>query len=196
MECKNTLSPLKLDYKIINKFMKVAILSDIHENLHNMRIALNSVKDKGIKDMFFLGDYINPGLTKEFFGFCKENGIVLKSIFGNNEGDKARIMQFAMQNGVDQSPYFFAEYEIDNKKVYITHYPEIAIPVSRSGMYSAVFYGHDHEHHIEKLDNGCLLANPGELSAHKTGRATYLIWNTETNDVETIEIENPYNPNL
>jgi putative phosphoesterase len=175
--------------------MKVAILSDIHENLHNMRIALNEVKSRNIKDMLFLGDYINPGLTKEFFEFCKNNGIKLKSIFGNNEGDKAKIMMFAMQNGVDQSPYFFAEYEFENKKVYITHYPEIAIPVSRSNMYDAVFYGHNHEYKVEKLDNGCLLANPGELSAHKTGRATYLIWDTEINGVETIEIDNPYNPN-
>ena len=55
------------------------------------------------------------------------------------------------------------------------------------------FHGHNHELRQEKLENGCLLANPGELAAFATGMATFMIWDTETNDVEVIKIENPIN---
>jgi predicted phosphodiesterase len=36
----------------------------------------------------------------------------------------------------------------------------------------------------------CVVVNPGEISASKTGKATYVIYDTESNEVEFFEVEN------
>jgi len=36
----------------------------------------------------------------------------------------------------------------------------------------------------------CLVLNPGEIGAYKTGKAHFAIYDTKTNDAEVIEVEN------
>lgn len=61
--------------------------------------------------------------------------------------------------------------------------------MAKSGEYDAVFYGHNHLKNKEKIGN-CLVVNPGEIGAYKTGIATFAVYDTEMNDADIIEIEN------
>ena len=79
--------------------------------------------------------------------------------------------------------------EIDNRKIFITHYPELAEPMAKSGEFDAVFYGHNHDKKMEKVNN-CLVLNPGEISAHKTGVASFAIYDSDKNTAEIIKLEN------
>jgi predicted phosphodiesterase len=78
--------------------------------------------------------------------------------------------------------------EIDGRKIFLTHYPMLAKPMAKSGDFDAVFCGHNHTFHKEKVNN-CLLVNPGEISAHKSGKATFAIYDTTTNKAEIIELQ-------
>lgn len=174
--------------------MKIAIISDIHENFHNLNLALEVIKSRGVKRIIGLGDYINPGLCKMLFTFVKENNMQMDAVFGNNDGDKALTMKFAIENGINLATGEYMQLEIENRKVFLTHYPDIGHAIDRA-RFDAVFYGHDHQLFIEEASEGKgLLANPGELSAHLTNTATFLMWDTESNSVETITLENIYNP--
>jgi len=59
--------------------------------------------------------------------------------------------------------------------------------MAKSGDYDAVFYGHNHIKNKERIAD-CLVLNPGEISAHKTGEATFAIYDTKTNDAEIFSL--------
>ena len=44
--------------------MRVAIISDIHENFHNLIIALKEIEKEECEQIIFLGDFINNGIAK------------------------------------------------------------------------------------------------------------------------------------
>jgi predicted phosphodiesterase len=64
----------------------------------------------------------------------------------------------------------------------------LAKPMAKSGDFDVVFCGHNHTFHREKV-NECLIVNPGEISAHKSGKATFAIYDTSTNEAEIIELQ-------
>jgi putative phosphoesterase len=76
----------------------------------------------------------------------------------------------------------FAELELDNKKIAVIHYPNIAETLALSGKYDAVFYGHTHKHECREV-NDCLLVNPGELMG-RFGSVSCAIYDTRNNTVE------------
>lgn len=166
--------------------MKLAIISDIHENFHNLVMFLNEVKKHHVDKIIFLGDFMNNGIAKTL----ADSDIPVISIWGNNDGDKVAITKTALSKGSNLTVGFdtFDVLEIDNRKIFITHYPLLAKPMAKSGEYDAVFYGHNHVKNIDKI-NDCIIVNPGEISAHKTGTATFAIYDTKTNTAEIFELK-------
>ena len=84
----------------------------------------------------------------------------------------------------------FDEIEVDNRKIFLSHYPLLAKPMAKSGDYDAVFYGHTHKKKVEKLGK-CIVVNPGEIAAHKTDEASYAIYDTKTNSAKLIQLQEP-----
>jgi putative phosphoesterase len=167
--------------------MKLAVFSDIHDNMHNLRLALGEMKRRNITRAYCLGDFINPGIVKQII----DSGIVVMSVWGNNDGEIAAITKLACQsNGQFQiADTTFMRAEVDGRTIFLSHHPDFAESLAKSGDFDAVFYGHNHIEYLEQLSNGCILANPGEISAHKTDRSTFLIWDTVDNSVVQIELE-------
>jgi hypothetical protein len=157
--------------------MKVALLSDIHENYHNLLKALDAMRERGVERILCLGDRIALVLAK--------SGIPVFCVWGNNDGDKHDIVTVAASagSGLTMGAQTYAFVEIEARKLFLTHYPDLAGPMARLQEFDAVFYGHDHIKRQEQVGL-CLLVNPGEISAHKTGQATFAIYDTETNGVD------------
>jgi uncharacterized protein len=84
--------------------------------------------------------------------------------------------------------------EIGNRKIFLTHYPLIANTIAKSKEFDAVFYGHDHLKSKERIGD-CLVLNPGEIGAYKTGVGSYAIYDTDTNDAEIYVIEHSITTN-
>ena len=167
--------------------MRIAIISDIHENFHNLILALSDMNGQSIDRILCLGDLMNSGIAK----VLAIQEVPVYMIWGNNDGEKVDITVASKEEGssltVSNNTYDFIT--IDNRKIFITHYNDLAVPMAHSGLYDAVFYGHDHLKNIEKI-NDCWVVNPGELAASKTGIASYAIYDTASNSIEIITVEN------
>ncbi|MDB2606239.1 YfcE family phosphodiesterase [Zobellia sp.] len=167
--------------------MKVAIISDIHENFHNLLLALEEIEKQNCEQILCLGDLMNSGISKILA--CSKIPVFM--IWGNNDGEKVEILEVAYRTNsnlkVSNNSYDFLT--IDNRKVFICHYDDLAIPMATSGLYDAVFFGHTH---IKSNDviNKTLLVNPGEISAHKTGTASFAVYDTKANTAKISELTN------
>lgn len=167
--------------------MKIAIISDVHDNAHNLVLALEKITSYGdIKKILFLGDFVGAAIS----GLLCASPIPVFAIWGNNDGDKSLITKFSLEEGSSLEVGFetYDILEIDERKIFLSHFPLIAKSMAKSGDYDAVFYGHNHLKNKEKVGD-CLVINPGEIGAYKTGVPTFAIYDTKTNDAEIIEIE-------
>lgn len=161
--------------------MKIGIISDSHDRVENTQKALALLKEKGVKVLIHCGDFCAPFMMNELSKFDGE----VHCIFGNID-DRFVTPNRARDLGINFHGDI-AELEFDGKKIAANHYPHFAEALAYSGKYDAVFYGHDHIAAKKKIGN-TLLCNPGELMGWK-GHVSFAIYDTETNDVEIIDIK-------
>ncbi len=160
--------------------MKLAVLSDIHDNIWKLERALEHARSA--EALLFCGDFCAPFTLKQIAeGFSGP----IHAVFGNNDGDRFLLLQIA--GGFDHVHLHgeFAILELDGKKVVLHHYPEIARPLAASGEFDAVFYGHNHIHKIEKI-GACDLINPGEVMG-RFGRSTLVLYDTDSGECRTVD---------
>ncbi len=174
--------------------MKIAVISDIHENRHNLILFFRYIEKNKIDAVICLGDFINNGIAK----LLANLDVPVYAVWGNNDGTKAQIMQTSLVEGSNLN--FDAEYsdatfrflDLDGKKVFLTHYDSLARPMAKSGDFDVVFYGHTHQSNIEKVGD-CLMVNPGEIAGIITGKTSFALYNSENNDAEIIDLEKGIN---
>ncbi len=166
--------------------MKIGVISDIHENFHNLILALGKMKEEGVGQIICLGDLMNDGIAK----VLSISEVPVFMIWGNNDGDKVMLTKTASRKGsqltTSTNTYDFLEY--DKRKVFITHYEELALPMARSECLMLFFCGHTHISKIEK-EGKCAVVNPGEISAQRTGRASLAIYDTSTNIARIVTLD-------
>lgn len=140
--------------------MLIALLSDIHDNTDNLLLALATAEKLECKHLLFTGDitslYTLRTLREEW-----PYGIDL--VFGNNEWDHRSHIRLAEQMHDMCHHGYTADISIDNRRIFLTHFPQDATKAILSRNYDAVFYGHTHiaEQH---LHGNTLAANPGEVA--------------------------------
>jgi len=165
--------------------MKAAIISDIHENFHNLLLALEEIKKQNVEYIICLGDLMNAGIAK----VLATQDIPVYMIWGNNDGEKVEITLASKVEGssltVSLNTYDFLT--VGGKKIFVSHYDNLAEPMAKSGEYDAVFFGHNHEQSVGKINN-CWLVNPGEIAASKTKTASFAVYDTSNNEVNIIEL--------
>ena len=168
--------------------MKAIIFSDIHDNYQNLTLMLTQLKELSFEHMFFLGDFVNAGIARTIALFPAPT----YAIWGNNDGDRSAITRVAMSPGSNLSiaEATFDIVEFGGRRIFVTHYPLTVASMAKSGDYDAVWYGHDHRARIDR-DGPCLIVNPGEISAHKTGRAHFAVYDSDTNTAELVEVGGP-----
>lgn len=169
--------------------MKIAIFSDSHDHVEALNTAISLVKKRGITTGLHLGDFCAPFMTS----ILADSEIKWFGVWGNNDGDKLQGYRMTEgKNAPDGSPAFevaqgdFMELELEGRKLFLTHYPQIARIAALSGQFNAVFFGHNHKQSSEVL-NDVLLANPGELCGTRFGTRSFMIYDTDSNTVEHIE---------
>ncbi len=161
--------------------MKIVVMSDIHDNLQKLDAALKQAQSGEV--LIFCGDFCAPFTLKQLAeGFSKPIHVV----FGNNDGDRFLLSQIASGFEHVRLHGELADLTLGGRKIAVNHYPEIARPIAASGIYDVVFYGHNHTHRIERIGN-CDLINPGEIFGN-SGRATFILYDTESRTCETIEV--------
>ena len=161
--------------------MKIAILSDIHDNIWKLEEVLEELGEA--QELIFCGDFCAPfslGMLAE--GFRGPIHVV----FGNNDGDKLLLSQVAAKAGNVTLHGEFAELELGGRKIAAIHYPAIAAGLAASGRYDLVCCGHSHKYEAKRVGRTILL-NPGEVMG-RFGLSTYAIYDTETGEVSRREV--------
>ncbi len=169
--------------------MKIAILSDIHDNIWNLVAALAAIQEA--EALICCGDLCSPfiiGLLAE--GFPNKP---IHIVFGNNDADLFRIT-----NNAKKYPHIhlhgeFFQIELGGQCFAVNHFDNMAQPIAASGQYDVVCYGHNHVFKIELLGR-MLTINPGAIMGYDPGKksdipATFVIYDTETSTAQGYQVE-------
>ncbi len=163
--------------------MHIGVFSDVHDNIANLRKLLALFTDRRVQTLIFCGDFCSPIPVREMGAFEGE----IHCVFGNGDGDRFTMSKIARTDSTNVILHGeWAALTFDGVRIAVTHYPFYAEALARTGDYQAVFSGHTHQQHDERIGD-CLWLNPGEVMGWK-GRATCALYDTATNTAEIIEL--------
>lgn len=146
--------------------MRIAIVSDTHDNSANFNKVIDWLNKEKIKVILHCGDICNQETIDEAVKNFKGK---IKFVRGNGDFNL---------NDVPEK----MEIELSGKMIAFVHYPKIAKEMAESGKYDLVFYGHTHKPWEGKVGN-CRLVNPGEVAGQRF-KPTFAVYNTNTDDLK------------
>jgi uncharacterized protein len=161
--------------------MRLALMSDIHDNLWKLDPVLKYVKQCDV--MICCGDLCSPFVIDELGGGF---GGEIHVVFGNNDADLFRITTKSKRYPNIRLHGELCEVELGGKQFAVNHFDYIARPLAKSGMYDVVCFGHNHE--FETTTYGKTMAlNPGSILGAKFGSgrredtvSTFIVYEIET----------------
>lgn len=160
--------------------MKIGIISDTHDNIWNLKKALNKLQEQGIDILIHCGDlcthFIIPILDKL--------NLPVYVVFGNID-DKKGVQNMSSEAKNVTHYGDVGEITIDGKNIAFTHKPADAEKLAQTGKYDVVFHGHTHTMRDNKIGTTKII-NPGEIIGRK-GNPSYAIYDTTTDKVEFFE---------
>ncbi len=161
--------------------MKIAVMSDSHDHIWNMRQALEQIRHMGVQMIIHCGDFVAPFMLKEL----DHAGIPVHGVFGNNDGDQHQLTKLALTelNNITLHGVVGAA-DAGDFQIGFTHLAEIGEGMAYSGRYQLVCYGHTHEY-VQKKIGLTILLNPGEIMG-KDGSASFCIVDTDAGSVDKI----------
>jgi uncharacterized protein len=163
--------------------MKVGVLSDTHDNLVNIRKAVDIFSKNGVEALIHAGDFCSPFTVPEFTPLF-DKGVKMHAVFGNNDGDRVLLVKRGGESVVFTD--FTSILTLDGKKIVVMHYPELADDLFRLGAYDLVVYGHNHKVRVE--GSGKKLLNPGTCAGYLAETATVALVETRDMSVEILRI--------
>jgi putative phosphoesterase len=161
--------------------MLIGLISDSHDHVPHIRQAVEIFKKRKVKLVLHAGDFCSPFTVPPF------EGLQMKGVFGNNDGDHYLLMKKFSDIGAECLGTF-GELEIDGRKIALYHGTDapITAALEQCGNYDVVVSGHTHEKKAEMVD-GALAINPG--TAHGfDDLATIAFLDMETLDVRFEEL--------
>jgi uncharacterized protein len=156
--------------------MKIAILSDTHDDTVSTGKALGIAKSKGCQMLIHAGDICSPFTAR----LIRESDIPSHCIFGNNDGDKIHLAQI-----VDIKP---APRHIETRgtSIVVFHEPFINEYIDPEKV-DLLIFGHTHKLTIDER-TPMKIINPGTVSGVLVNIRSFVIFETETGKVEVIEL--------
>src|SRR6056297_1754236 len=156
--------------------MKIAVISDIHDNLVNLDKCLSWCRDNKIEAVICPGDVTNSE-TLEFLDKNSPGPVYL--VRGNME-----IFEDEEVKSFSQIDYGgrVAVWEIGSLTIGACHEPFLIAKVLEKGDCNLVFYGHTHKPWEERRQ-GTRVVNPGTLGG-VFSKASFAFYDTENNNLE------------
>ena len=136
--------------------MKLAILSDSHDNRNSVLNAIAQLEDLQPDRILHLGDVCAP-FTMELF-----SGLPIDFCFGNCDWDKRELKQVA--KGMKCSIDYSQELDLAGKRILACHGDNANLlnQAVSSGEFHYVFHGHTHKKRDDTFENTRVI-NPGAL---------------------------------
>lgn len=163
--------------------MKIAILSDSHDHIPNLRAAVRAANQRGCALLIHCGDLISPFMLEELAGFYG----AVHLVYGNNVGDQHLISQACGARFPALTHHgTLGAVEAGGLKIAFCHYPQVARGLAAGGQFAVVCCGHNHLRRVEEI-GACLLVNPGELLG-KDAQPSLVILTCPERQVEVVEV--------
>ena len=170
--------------------MRVAVLSDIHDNLWKLAPALDFVRD--CEAMICCGDLCSPFVIDELGNGFKSD---IHIVFGNNDADLFRITAKSKRHPQVRFYGELCEITLGGKRFGINHFDYIAKPLANSGRYDVVCFGHNHEFEITQFQS-TLALNPGPIMGAKFGAggrqdvpSTFIVYDTKAGSPQGFRVD-------
>jgi putative phosphoesterase len=162
--------------------MLVGIMSDTHDNLLAIDMAVHKLREKGVGIILHAGDIVAPFVVP----ILARSGAKVYAVYGNNDGERAGLHKKFKEIGELQGEV--AVVDLGDKKAAVYHGNERAISEALicCGSYDIVALGHSHTPLIEKRGM-TLVVNPGECCGYLSGKRSIAIVDTETMDAQIME---------
>lgn len=157
--------------------MRIAIISDIHDNIPNLEKCLDWCSREKIGTIICCGDVANADtvgyLATRFKG-------TIHLLMGNADiYDEAIVNRYANIKFHDRKG---GKLLINGKKVGFCHEPYHIKHLFHQAKFDLVFYGHTHKP-WESEENGVRLINPGTLGG-VVYRASFAVWDAAEDKLE------------
>jgi len=97
----------------------IAVISDSHDNIWNLRKAIQIMKGEHAEGIIHCGDFVAPFMLKEL----EAAEIPVHGVFGNNDGDQHLLTKLALtmlQNITIHG--LIGKEDLGGKKICFTHY--------------------------------------------------------------------------
>ncbi len=156
--------------------IKIAILSDSHDNIPNLKKALDYCQTENINTIIHCGDLCKTISLIESW----PKGLEAKVCFVYGNGDilnEINSQNFPRLKIYGQTGTIFFE----NKKMVFTHYIDKAKSLALNQEYDYVFYGHSHKPWEETIGKTRLI-NPGNLAGIYY-KSTFAVLDLEKNEL-------------
>lgn len=166
--------------------MLIGILSDTHNNLKNLNLALGIFQSRGIQTLIHCGDLTGVEVAQAMDGFQ------VICVLGNGDTASGEVRATLLAQNPEN--YVGLQYtgRIDDTRIAATHghLPGLVDELTHSGQYDYVFKGHSHQHQDARIGFTRLI-NPGALGGlHREARQICIL-DLNSGKAEFILVENP-----
>ncbi len=158
--------------------MKIAIISDVHDNIERFSEIVETVKIEKISNCICCGDITSINTLDIISNTFKKIFLA----FGNADYDIKMKIELIPENiKWDEN---LLEFEIDKLKCATIHNTWTAKKIAESEKYDFIFSGHSHTPWAEKIGKTTII-NPGEVCGRE-GKPSFAIFDTKTKKAKLI----------
>jgi putative phosphoesterase len=162
--------------------MKIGIISDTHDNLHNLEAALEVLRAEEVTKILHCGDVCGPGIVRALMDF---DVWIAQGNMDRHHGLTQTVKEtlgpgrLAWLHKLTLNGYPVAMVHGDNE--------EVLGNIIASGQYAYVFYGHTHRRR-ERTTGHTHAINPGALGGMRRQSRSFCTLDLETDQVRFIEL--------
>ncbi len=157
--------------------MRIGIISDTHDRLPALDRGLEELKARDIQAIIHPGDVIAPFAAKRLLAWAGP----LHIVYGNNDGERAGLKNVLPQ--IQDGPLWV---NVEGCRILVHHFIDWCDPEDVASA-DVTITGHTHEVVVDRRGDR-LIFNPGECCGWLTGRCTVAVLETETREVDVIEV--------
>jgi putative phosphoesterase len=163
--------------------MRIAILSDTHDNQTAIRKALDTARERGAEEILHCGDLTSASSVALFRGWT------LAYASGNLDRDGEEIR--AAVDRLGTGSVYGGEIHLERNGLRIAmmhgHRADPLAEAIHSGSYDFVFHGHTHRRRDERIGR-TRLVNPGALGSASTDTYSFCILDASAREIEFVEL--------
>ena len=155
---------------------RIGVISDTHDRLDKVRVAVALFNRLKPERVVHCGDVVAGFVFKEMGGLS----MPMVAVYGNCDGDREALRQRAEELGIalHEGPFRF---ESGGKCIVVSHQPLSPPP-------DCDFYLHGHTHKLRHEGKRPVVINPGEACGWLFGRSTAAMLDTDTAEVEFLDL--------